>query len=79
MSSYKPEFPYSEFKKPIVQLDYVINEAEIYDEVDIMRKLFNFSEIKTSSAGNNYLECAIIDTTNRERQLKIFGNLINKV
>ena len=41
---YKPEFPYSEFKKPAMDLEYVINEDDIYDEVDVIRKLFSFSE-----------------------------------
>ena len=52
VSEYKPEFPYSEFKKPTMDLEYVINEAEIYDEADIVGKLFNFSERKMSNAGN---------------------------
>ena len=61
-----------------MDLEYVINEAEIYDEVDIVGKLLNFSELKMSNAGNEYLEC-VIDTTNRERSLKVFGGLISKV
>ena len=44
---YKSEFPYGEFKKPVMDLEYVINEADIYDEVDVVGKLFNFSEKKS--------------------------------
>ena len=63
-----------------MDLEYVINEAEIYDEVDIVGKLINFSEQKVSNAGNKYIECTIIDATSRERSLKIFGDhLIDKV
>ena len=79
VSKYKPEFPYSEFKKPTMDLEYVINEAEIYDEVDIVGKLFNFSEQKVTNAGNKYIECVLIDVTNRERSLKVFGDFISKV
>ena len=76
----KPEFPYSEFKKSAMDLEYVINEADIYDEVDVIGKLFNSSEQNVSNAGNKYIECIIVDTTNRERLLKIFGDqLIGKV
>ena len=44
VGKYKPEFPYSEFKKPVIDLDYVINKADIYDEVDFVGKLLNLSE-----------------------------------
>lgn len=40
---YKPEFPYSKLKKPATVSEYVINEADIYDEVDALGKLLNFS------------------------------------
>ena len=43
---YKPEFPHNEFKKPAMDLQYVINKADIYDKVDVAGKLFNFSEQK---------------------------------
>ena len=77
---YKPEFPYSEFKKPVIDLEYVINEADIYDEVDAVGKLFNFNEQKVSNAENKDIECTIVDATNRERLLKIFGDqLVDKV
>ena len=68
---YKPEFPYSEFKKPAMDLEYVINEDDIYDEVDVIRKLFNFSEQKVINAGNKYMECTIVDLTNCERYLNL--------
>ena len=60
---YKHEFPYSEFKKPVMDLEYVINEVDIHDEVDVVGKLFNFSEQKVSNAGNKDIECTIVDTT----------------
>ena len=72
---YKLEFPYSEFKKPEMDLEYVINEADINDEVDVVGKLLNFSEQKVSNAANKYIECTIV-----ERLLEIFGDqLIRKV
>ena len=40
---YKPEFPYSNFKKPATDSEYVINKANIYDGVDVVGKLLNFS------------------------------------
>ena len=49
---YKPEFRYSEFKNPEMDLEYVINKAEIYNEVDVVGKLFNFSEKEVSDARN---------------------------
>ena len=79
VSTYKPEFQYSEFKKPTVDLEYIINEADVYDEVDIIGKLFSLGEVKTSHAGNNYIDCIILDITKRERSLKIFGDVINSV
>ena len=58
-----------------MDLEYVINKADIYDEVDVVEKLLNFSEQKVSNAGNKYTECTIV-----ERSLKIFGDqLIDKV
>ena len=60
-------------------MEYIINEAEIYDEVDIVRKLFNLSEVKTSNAGNQYIDCTIIDTTNRVRSMKVFGDLMHVI
>ena len=52
---YKSEFPYSEFKKPAMDSQYAINEADIYHAVDVVKKLFNFSEQKVSSTGNKYI------------------------
>ena len=75
---YKPEFPYSEFKIPAMDLDYAINEADIYDEVDVVGKLFNFSEQKVNNAGNKYIECTIVDVTNCERLLKNFWRSIDR-
>ena len=72
---YKTEFQYSQFKKPVMDLEYVIKEAEIYDEVDVVGMFFNFSEQKISNAGNKYVECTIVDATNRERLLKVKDNL----
>ena len=58
-----------------MDLEYVINKADIYDEVDVVEKLLNFSVQKVSNAGNKYMECTIV-----ERSLKIFGDqLIDKV
>ena len=63
-----------------MDLKYVINKADIYDEVVVVEKLLNFSEQKVSNAGNKYMECTIIDSTNCERSLEIFGDqLIDKV
>ena len=42
----------------------------MYDEFDVVGKLFSFSEHKFSDAGNKYIECTIVDATNRERLLK---------
>ena len=46
-----------------MDLEYVINEVDIHDEVDVVGKLFNFSEQKVSNAGNKDIECTIVDTT----------------
>ena len=63
-----------------MDLQYVINKADIYDEVDVVGKLFNFSEQKVSNAGNKYIACTIVNATNCERLLKIFGDqLIGKI
>ena len=51
VTKYKPEFPFAEFKKPITDLAFVINESDIYDEVDIAGKVYNFTEAKSSIAG----------------------------
>ena len=72
---YKPELPYSKFKKLALDLEYVINEADRYDEVVVVGKLFNFSERKISDAGNKYIECTTVDATNRERLLKIISKV----
>ena len=79
VSTYIPEFQYSEFKKPTVDLEYIINEANVYDEVDIIGKTVQFGETKTSHAGNHYIDCIIMDTTKREISLKIFGDVIDSV
>lgn len=70
VSTYKPEFTYA------VQLDNVINEA---DEGYINGKLFDFDETTTSNASNKYIECIIVDTSNCEQNLKVFGDLIHEV
>lgn len=76
---YKPEFRYNEFKKPAMDLEYVINKADKYDEVDVAGKLFNFSEQNASNARSKYIECTIVDATNCERSLKSFEDqLIGK-
>jgi len=79
VSKYKPEFKFTEFKKPITTLAYVINEADIYDEIDVIGKIFNFSEIKTSASETRYIETEIIDKTKSKRTLKIFNSLIEQV
>ena len=55
-----------------MDLEYVINEADIYDEADVVGKLFNFSEQKVSNAVNKYVECTIVDATNRKDYLKFW-------
>ena len=61
-------------------LKYFINEADIFDEVDVVGKLFRFSKQKVSNARNKYIACTIVYATNRKRLLKIFGDqLIGKV
>ena len=36
--------------------------------------MFNFIEQKVSNTGNKYVECTIVDATNRERLLETFGD-----
>ena len=52
-----------------MDLEDVKNEADIYDEVDVVKKLFNFGKQKVINAGNKYIDCTIVDATNRERSL----------
>ena len=67
-------------RKPARSLEYVINETDIYDEVDVVRKLFSFREQNLNKGGNKYSKCIIGNATNRERSLNIFGDqLIGKV
>ena len=54
-------------------LDYIINKTELYDAIDIVGKLLNFSEQKITKGGNRYIKCTIIDATDVERSLKHFG------
>ena len=62
-----------------MDLEYVINKADKYDEVDVAGKLFNFSEQNASNARSKYIECTIVDATNCERSLKSFEDqLIGK-
>ena len=61
-------------------MKYFINEADTFDEVDVVGKLFKFSEQKVSNAGNKYIVCTTVYAPNRKRLLKIFGDqLIDKV
>lgn len=60
-------------------LEYVINETDIYDEVDVVRK-FGFREQNVNNGGNKYNKCIAGNATNRIRSLNIFGDqLIGKV
>ena len=43
---YKPEFPYKDQKNQECIWNYVINEADIYYEVDVVGNLFNICEQK---------------------------------
>ena len=38
-------------------MEYAVNKDDIHDEVDCVKKLFNFSEQKVSNAGKTYMEC----------------------
>ena len=75
----QPDFRFTAFKKPIVTLDYVINEAQIYEEVDIEVKLVDFLERKLSANNIPYIECTAIDKASRSRKMKIFASLIDQV
>ena len=46
VTKYKPEFTFTKFKKPIVDLAFIVNESDVYDEVDIAVKVANISGIK---------------------------------
>ena len=66
-------------RKPARSLEYVINETDIYDEVDVVRK-FGFREQNVNNGGNKYNKCIAGNATNRIRSLNIFGDqLIGKV
>lgn len=77
LTKYKPEFQITEFKKPLIDISYIINRSEIYEEVDIVAKVFNVSEDKVSKAGTPYKECSIVDKTNLQCSMKVFGELRN--
>ena len=78
VSKYKPEFEFTEYKRPSVSLEYIINESQIYEQVNIIGKIYAFSPEKVSVNGTPYIQCKVIDKT-RNRDLKIFRDLIPKV
>ena len=79
VTKYKPEFTFTEFKKPIVDLAFIINESDVYDEVDIAVKVTNISGIKVNNIGNPYVECVVIDKTKTKRDMKLIGVLRNSI
>ena len=78
VTKYKPEFTFTKFKKPIVDLAFV-NESDVYDEVDIAVTVTNISGIKVSNIGNPYVECVVIDKTKTKCDMKLIGDLRNSV
>ena len=62
VTKYRPEFSCEELKKPLMDLTYLVNEADVYDEIDFIVKVFNM-ETKVSTIGTKYIQCSVIDSS----------------
>ena len=75
ITKYKPEFQFKEFVRPNVDLAYVVNQAEIYEEIHFVGKTFAISAENISQAGTPYFQASVIDVTKLVVPIKIFGDL----